>query len=68
LREQTRAVLCGPVLQQSGLFDGATITRLLDQHATGVRNHSAVIWMLSMFASFLQTVHGATADPVTVAA
>jgi len=68
LREQTRALLTGPVLQQSGLFDGATINRLLDQHEAGIRNHAPVIWMLSMFESFLQKVHGATADPAIVAA
>src|SRR5712691_10593900 len=68
LRDQTRALLKGPVLQQSGLFDGATITRLLDQHEAGIRNHAPVIWMLSMFESFLQKVHGATADPAIVAA
>ena len=68
LREQTRALLSGPVLQQSGLFDGATINRLLDQHEAGIRDHSAVIWLLSMFEGFLQKVHGCTAEPAMVAA
>ena len=68
LRAQTRAVLSGAVLQQADFFDSATIDRLLDQHENGIRDHSAVIWMLAMFESFLRTVHGCAADPAAVAA
>ncbi|HTV46354.1 MAG TPA: XrtA/PEP-CTERM system amidotransferase [Stellaceae bacterium] len=58
LREPMRRRLDGPALRQSGLFDMATIGRLLDQHQAGVRDHSATLWTLSMFESFLRQVHG----------
>ncbi len=61
LRERVRATLCGPVLRGSGLFDMATIASLLDQHQSGIRDHSPVLWSLLMFEGFLRQVH--TASP-----
>ena len=49
----------------------ATVARLLDQHQSGERDHSAALWSLSMFEAFLRQVHGrgvrAEAHPDTVA-
>jgi len=49
----------------------ATVARLLDQHQSGERDHSAALWSLSMFEAFLRQVHGcrthADARPDTVA-
>jgi len=71
LRERVRETLCGSVLSDCGLFDMATVTKLLDQHQSGERDHSAVLWSLSMFEAFLRQVHGcrtrADARPDTVA-
>ncbi len=58
LRQRVRQRLEGPVLKQSGLFEMATIARLLDQHQSGTRDHSAALWTLSMFESFLRQVDG----------
>jgi asparagine synthase (glutamine-hydrolysing) len=58
LRQRLREALSGPVLRLSGLFDMATIGRLLDQHQSGERDHSAALWSLSMFESFLRRVDG----------
>ena len=49
----------------------STVAKLLDQHQSGERDHSAALWSLSMFEAFLRQVHGggsrAEARPDTVA-
>jgi asparagine synthase (glutamine-hydrolysing) len=57
LRQRLRETLSGPVLCESGLFDMAAIAALLDQHQSGERDHSAALWTLSMFESFLRRIH-----------
>lgn len=49
LREQIRATVTGPALRDLGLFDGATLNRLVDEHLRGQRDHTAVLWALLMF-------------------
>jgi asparagine synthase (glutamine-hydrolysing) len=56
-RARIRDSLNGPVLRSSGLFDMIAISKLLDQHESGLRDHSAVLWSLLMFESFLRQVH-----------
>ena len=57
LRRRLRETLSGAVLCESGLFDVAAIASLLDQHQSGERDHSAALWTLSMFESFLRRIH-----------
>ena len=57
LRRRLRETLSGPVLCEAGLFDMAAIAALLDQHQSGERDHSAALWTLSMFESFLRRIH-----------
>ena len=57
LRKRLRETLSGPVLCELGLFDVAAIAALLDQHQSGERDHSAALWTLSMFESFLRRIH-----------
>jgi asparagine synthase (glutamine-hydrolysing) len=57
LRQRLRETLSGPVLCESGLFDVAAVAALLDQHQSGERDHSAALWTLSMFESFLRRIH-----------
>jgi asparagine synthase (glutamine-hydrolysing) len=57
LRRRVRERLTGPILRESGLFDMETIGRLLDQHQSGAYDHSASLWMLSIFESFLRQIH-----------
>jgi asparagine synthase (glutamine-hydrolysing) len=61
LRRRVRDALCGPVLRECGLFDMATIETMLSQHQSGGRDHSAALWLLSMFESFLRHVHAKSA-------
>jgi asparagine synthase (glutamine-hydrolysing) len=57
LRERTRAVVSGGVLADTGLFDTTYTIKLMEQHASGQRDHSAILWSLVMFDSFLRQVH-----------
>ena len=38
-----------------GLFDKKKLVQILDQHASGLRDFSAVIWALLMFSEFIST-------------
>ena len=55
-----RERLGSTAMRDSGLFDPAAITRLVDQHASGVADHSGALWLLLVFEGFLT----ATAEPV----
>ncbi len=52
LRERVRESILGPSLAESGLFDTAYLKRLVDEHQSGLRDHSAPIWSLLMFEGF----------------
>jgi asparagine synthase (glutamine-hydrolysing) len=54
LRARLRESLLGPQLAESGLFDIPYLRTLLDQHQAGLRDHSAGLWSLLMFESFLR--------------
>jgi asparagine synthase (glutamine-hydrolysing) len=43
-------------LRESGRSRG--LARLLDQHQSGERDHSAALWTLSMMESFLRQADG----------
>jgi asparagine synthase (glutamine-hydrolysing) len=58
LRRRLRDTLFGPVLRSSGLFDMNTLVTLFDQHQSGDRDQSAVLWTLSMMEAFLRQVDG----------
>jgi asparagine synthase (glutamine-hydrolysing) len=63
LRDRVRAALGGPVLAETGLFDTGYLTTLVDQHQSGEREHSAVLWSLLMFESFLRQIHDGAPPP-----
>ena len=63
-----RALLLGPEMMDSGLFDPATIRRLLDEHETGQVDHSGVVWFLLTTAGFLRTVFTSQESDKAVAA
>jgi asparagine synthase (glutamine-hydrolysing) len=56
LRRRLRDTLFGPALRGSGLFDMGVLARLFEQHQSGDRDHSAVLWTLSMMEAFLRQV------------
>jgi asparagine synthase (glutamine-hydrolysing) len=53
LRQRVRDRLCGARAAQSGLFVPTAIERLVRQHETGARDHSAVLWALLMLDASL---------------
>ena len=54
LRQRVRDAMLGPVLADSGIFDQAFLRKLVDQHQSGVRDHSSALWSLLMFEAFLR--------------
>ncbi len=56
LRERVRDAVLGPVLGDSGIFDHAFLRQLVDQHQSGVRDHSAALWSLLMYEAFARQV------------
>ena len=58
LRERVKLALTGEAMGDSGLFDMQRLGQLADEHASGARDHAAVLWSLLMFEGFLRR-HGA---------
>ena len=56
LRTRVRDALMGERLADTGFFDRGYLSQLLDQHQSGVRDHSAPLWTLLMFDAFLRNV------------
>lgn len=56
LRNKVRDALLGETLAQTGYFNTQVLRSIVDQHERGLRDHSAPIWSLLMFDSFLRTV------------
>ncbi|HZX25447.1 MAG TPA: XrtA/PEP-CTERM system amidotransferase [Telluria sp.] len=54
LREQVRETLCGDRLADTGYFDRAVLSELVEQHQAGRRDYSSPIWALLMFDAFLR--------------
>ncbi len=61
LRETMRNAVLGPVLADTGWFNTPYLERLVEDHLSGRRDHSAPLWTLMMFESFLRNVMGAQA-------
>ncbi len=56
LRHRVRAALLEGRIAESGMFNLATIRQIIEQHESGMRNHSTPIWTLLMFDAFLRCV------------
>ena len=56
LKQRLRDALASPVLADTGMFDMAYLKRLLDQHQSGMRDWSSVLWAMLMFESSLRRV------------
>lgn len=53
LKDQVQTSLLGETMQGCGLFDQKFLTKVVDQHQSGLRDHSTTIWSLLMFEHFL---------------
>ncbi len=58
LAQNIRDVVTGPRLSESGIFDTDYLARILQEHQSGMREHSAVLWSLLMFDGFLALEDG----------
>ncbi len=56
LRSRVRELIDGGELAATGYFDPGMVRRLVDEHQSGAREHSAAIWALLMFDAFLRNV------------
>jgi asparagine synthase (glutamine-hydrolysing) len=54
LKERVRSAVLGECLLETGLFDAGLLRQLVDQHQSGVRDHSAPLWSLLMFEAFVR--------------
>ncbi len=52
LRRRARETILGETMHRCGIFDMAFVTRLIEQHQSGAKDHSAALWSLLMFESF----------------
>jgi asparagine synthase (glutamine-hydrolysing) len=59
LRDRMHRELTGARLRETGWFDDRHIAGAIEQHASGRRDHSQLLWSLLMFSSFLRDVHEA---------
>ena len=58
LRQRVRGALLEGTIAESGWFNPAVVRRLVDEHESGVRDHSGPIWSLLMFDAFLRQSYG----------
>jgi len=56
LKDRVRGAVLGPRLADTGWFDSASLSRLVDGHQSGRQDHSAALWSLLMFEAFLRNV------------
>ena len=54
LKQRMEQALLGETLQNTGWFDQAFLKQIVDRHASGVSDYSAMIWSLLMFEAFLR--------------
>lgn len=54
LKERVRNAVLGAPLLDTGLFNADALRKLLDQHQSGARDHSAPLWSVLMFDAFVR--------------
>ena len=54
LRQHVREALTGARMAETGIFNMRFVSELVEQHQSGKSDHSAAIWSLLMFESFLR--------------
>ena len=66
LSERLKDCVADSALRETGLFDMATMETMVSHHLKGVRDHSAALWAIVMFESFLRNVHERRVSPTDV--
>lgn len=54
LRNKVRAAVLNPVLLDTGIFNEFTLRQMLEQHQSGLRDHTVALWSVLMFDAFLR--------------
>ena len=66
LRQTLRDGVLGGTLGDSGYFKRSELERLVNEHQSGVREHSAILWALLMFEGSVRRI-SQPAEPVAPA-
>jgi len=56
LRDRVRDALLGPELADTGMFDREFLAKLVNQHQSGLSDHSPAIWSLLMYEAFQRRI------------
>jgi asparagine synthase (glutamine-hydrolysing) len=56
LRQRVRDALLDGRMAETGWFNPQTIREIVEQHESGIRDHSTPLWVLLMFDAFLRNV------------
>jgi asparagine synthase (glutamine-hydrolysing) len=56
LKQRMRDAVLGERLADTGWFESRVLARLVDEHQSGARDHSAALWSLLMFDAFQRNV------------
>lgn len=56
LRERVRQAVLGPTLAGAGLFEPKCLRQVVDDHQSGMSDHSALLWSLLMFEAFQRKI------------
>lgn len=56
LKQRVRDAVLGQTLADTGMFEQKFLKQLVDEHQSGIGEHSAALWSLLMFESFLRNV------------
>ena len=62
LKQRVRDELLGGPMLETGWFNPDAIRQIVEQHESGVRDHSTPIWVMLMFDAFLRNVADGTAN------
>ncbi|WP_394778177.1 XrtA/PEP-CTERM system amidotransferase [Undibacterium sp.] len=57
LKEVVKSTVTGPLLADTGIFNMKFLKEMVEQHQSGLRDYTAPLWTLLMFAAFLKNLH-----------
>lgn len=66
LRARVRQSILGERLLDTGFFNRTQLQQLIEQHESGMRDHSAALWSLLMFEAFVRRCEVAQPEPATL--